>query len=137
MIDTSALVALERGDVTWEEVTGGAAEEPLALPAVVLAELLAGVHLADTPGRASARRAKVEALTGRVPVVPLGPGAAEWWAEAFAALHRAGRLIPANDLVVAATALDLGFGVLVGPGGEGHFGRVPGLRVEVAGERGA
>jgi predicted nucleic acid-binding protein len=44
-------------------------------------------------------------------------------------LSRAGRLIPSNDLAVAATALDLGFGVLVGPTDEAHFRAVPGLRV--------
>lgn len=40
-------------------------------------------------------------------------------------------MIPANDRVVAATALDLDFGVLVGPDDERHFGRVPSLRCEV------
>jgi hypothetical protein len=38
---------------------------------------------------------------------------------------------PANDLVVAATALELGYGVLVGPAGAAHFQRVPKLRVVV------
>ena len=55
---------------------------------------------------------------------------AERWAELFATLSRRGRLIPANDLAVAATALHLGFGVLVGPQDEAHFRSVPGLRVE-------
>jgi len=49
----------------------------------------------------------------------------------YARLSRRGRLIPSNDLAVAATALDLGFGVLVGPTGEAHFRAVPGLRVVV------
>jgi len=133
LIDTSALVAMERGLVSWADVSDVAGDEPLALPALVLAELLAGVHLADTSERASARRAKVDALTRRIPVVPFGPGAAEPWARSFAALRREGRLVPSNDLAVAATALELEFGVLVGPGGEEHFGRVPGLRVEVVG----
>jgi predicted nucleic acid-binding protein len=42
-------------------------------------------------------------------------------------------LIPANDLVVAATALELEYGVLVGPTDEAHFRRVPSLRVVVLG----
>ncbi|MBI4634989.1 MAG: hypothetical protein HY727_01440 [Candidatus Rokubacteria bacterium] len=45
-------------------------------------------------------------------------------------LSRAGRLILANDLAVAATVLHLGFGVLVGPAGDEHFRQVAGLRVE-------
>ena len=43
---------------------------------------------------------------------------------------REGHLIPANDLAVAATALHLGFGVVVGQQDEAHFRSVPGLRVE-------
>ena len=51
------------------------------------------------------------------------------WARLFAQLSRAGRLIPANDLAVAATARHLGFSVLVGPSDEAHFSRVPDLDV--------
>ena len=53
------------------------------------------------------------------------------WARLFSTLSRAGQLIPANDLAVAATAVHLGFGVLVGPADERHFRLVPGLRVEI------
>ena len=133
VIDTSALVALERRGEAWESSLEAFADEPVALPAIALAELLAGVRLADTPARAALRRAKVEALTQRVAVVAFGPSIAERWAEVFADLHRAGSLIPANDLAVASTALDLGFGVLVGPHDEHHFRRIAGLRVEILG----
>jgi len=40
-------------------------------------------------------------------------------------------MIPANDPVVAATALELECGALVGSEDEAHFRRVPGLRVVV------
>jgi tRNA(fMet)-specific endonuclease VapC len=130
VIDTSALVSVERSERALEEALSDLDEETVALPAIVYAELLAGVQLAETPARAAARRAKVDALTKRVPVVPFGPAAAERWAEVFAALQRAGTPIPANNLVVASTALELGFGVLVGPRDEVHFRRVAGLRVE-------
>ena len=42
-----------------------------------------------------------------------------------------GRLIPSNDLAVAATAVHLGFGVVIGPREEKHFRRIEGLRCEV------
>lgn len=134
VIDTSALVALERSSGGWDE--GWPGDEPAVVPAIVYAELLVGVHLADHPRRAAARRAKIDALVSAVPVVPFGAGAAERWAELFSRLSRDGRLIPSNDLTVAATALELGFGVLVGPRDETHFREVPGLRVVVLG-RGA
>lgn len=128
VMDTSALVAVERGASSWPPEI---AEEGVVLPAVVLAELLVGVRLADSPARAASRQKKVDALLARVPVVDFGTAVAERWADLFAALRATGSLIPSNDLAVAATALHLGFGVLVGPSGEDHFRRVPALRVEV------
>jgi tRNA(fMet)-specific endonuclease VapC len=104
-----------------------------AVPAIAYAELLVGVRLADDPGRVVSRRTKIGALVSRVPVVEFGAGAAAHWADLFALLSRSGRLIPANDLAVAATARFLEFGVLVGPRDEAHLRAVPGLRVEVLG----
>lgn len=131
VIDTSALVAVERAASSWEEGLASIGNEPIALPAIVCAELLAGVHLAQSTARAESRRAKIRALIAQVPVVDFGLQVAERWAELFATLSRRGQLIPANDLLVASTATYLGFGVLVGPGDETHFRSVPGLRVEV------
>jgi tRNA(fMet)-specific endonuclease VapC len=133
VIDTSAFVAVERARSSWDRVIGGLGEEPVALPAIVYAELLVGVELADAPARAANRRARIEALISRVPVVEFGAGAAGHWAGLFASLSRTGRLIPANDLIVAATARFLEFGVLVGPRDEAHFRQIPGLRVEALG----
>ena len=138
VVDTSALVAAERhgatdasgAPTTWSDLLGRLAGESAVLPAAAYAELLVGVHLADSPGRAASRRARIDALTARVPVVDFDSAIARWWAQLFADLRRAGELIPANDLAVAATALHLGFAVLVGPSGEGHFQRVSDLRVE-------
>jgi tRNA(fMet)-specific endonuclease VapC len=130
IVDTSALVALERSGTGWEEALSSIADEPAALPAIVYAELLVGAQLAESPARAASRRSKIDALVSSVEIVAFGAEVAERWAELFAALSRAGRLIPANDLAVAATALHLGFGVLVGPRDEAHFRAVPGLRVE-------
>lgn len=131
LIDTSALVALERRKGGWDGALEALGDERAGLPALVYAELLAGVRLADTPARGAARQARVDGLVERVPIVDFDAGAAGRWAEIFVALRGSGRPIPSNDLAVAATALHLDFGVLVGPEDEAHFRRVPGLRVEV------
>ena len=110
---------------------GAAGSEPAALPAIVYAELVSGVLLAETSARAAARRTKIEALADLIPLIEFGRSIAERWAQLFAVLQPRGRLIPSNDLAVAATALELGYGVLVGPRDEKHFRTVPGLRVEV------
>jgi predicted nucleic acid-binding protein len=129
VIDTSALVSLERLSTSSRDILAAVGEEPAVLPAIVYAELLVGIRLAKSRARAVSRRAKIDALIAQIPIVEFGPEIAERWADLFATLSRKGRLIPANDLAVAATALHLGFGVLTGPKDEAHFRSVPGLRV--------
>jgi len=128
VIDTSALVAVERTGAAWEEALADVVDEPAVVPAVVYAELLVGVHLADTELRAANRRRRIEALVSRCPVVEFDRCIAARWAELLALLSRDGRIIPANDLAVAATAVHLEFGVLVGPDDEEHYRRIPNLR---------
>jgi len=139
VVDTSALVAAERqgepGATSqpegWTRLLGRLAGEAAVLPAAVYAELLVGVQLADGPTRAAARRARIDTLAVRIPIVDFDAPIAEEWARLFANLSRSGRLMPANDLAVAATATHLGFPVLVGPSDEHHFRAVDGLSVEV------
>ena len=131
VIDTSALVTLERSARPWEAGLEAALGEPAALPAIVYAELLCGVHLAAGPARAAKRRARSDALVAVAPIVEFGQSVAEHWADLFAHLSKRGRMIPSNDLAVAATAQALDFGVLVGPRDERHFREVAGLRVVV------
>ena len=130
MVDTSALIAVERAGRDWQERLGGLGGEPAVIPAIVYAELLVGVSLAENKVRAADRRARVEALVSRCPVIEFGREIAARWADIFAALSKGGKMIPANDLAVAATALHLDFGVLLGPKDEVHFRRIPGLRCE-------
>ena len=131
VIDTSALVSAERAETRWTEFLARLGSEPGLLPAIVYAELLVGVELAESPARAARRRAKIHALVAHVPVAEFTAEVAERWAQLYAVLSRRGALVPSNDLAVAATALHLGFGVLVGPRDETHFRAVPDLRVEV------
>ncbi len=134
VIDTSALVALERSGLEWERaVPPELAGEEAVIPAIVYAELLAGARLADTPQRAAARQSMIDALAARVPIVDFGREIAARWADLFAVLRQHGSTVPANDLAVAATALHLGYGLLAGPGDELHFRRVPGLAVHLLG----
>ncbi len=136
VIDTSALIAVERrangprGADAWAALAPRFASEPVVLPAIVVAELLSGVAMADTAARAAARRARIDALLAVVPVVDFDAEIAEEWARLLAALSRGGRLIPSNDLAVVATAKRLDFGVLVGVADEKHFRMVDELRVE-------
>lgn len=132
VIDTSALIAFERTDASFDRLLDELGGEVVALPAIVLAELLVGVRLMGSGRQADRRRSGIDQLLARVPLVDFGREIAERWAVLVAELRRRGELIPPNDLQVVATAVHLGFGVLVGDRDEGHFRRVKGLRVEVA-----
>jgi len=130
VIDTSALVAIERAGSEWAAALEESGDQPVAVPAAVYGELLVGVALEKTRKRAARRRARIDALVALTGVVEFDAAIAERWAELFAALSRRGRMIPSNDLAVAATARHLGYAVLVGPDDEKHFRGVPGLRIE-------
>jgi tRNA(fMet)-specific endonuclease VapC len=137
VIDTSALVAAERlattgatGAGTWASVLNAIGDQPAALPAIVYAELLAGVELADSPRRAAARRARIDALTAHVALIDFDAEIARAWARLFAHASRAGLSVPANNLAVAATAVYLEYAVLVGTLNDKHFRAIEGLTVE-------
>jgi predicted nucleic acid-binding protein len=63
-----------------------------------------------------------------------GAEIAEAFADIVCECRRKGRMIPQNDIAVAATARHLGYGVLVGPDDESHFRLVQGLKVVVTGK---
>ena len=130
ILDTSALVAWERAENAGQTIALDGAEE-LVMPAVVWAEALAGVRLADSPARALRRMARLEALRRVMGIEPFTAETAEHHADIFAELTQSGTMIPQNDIAVAATARCLGCGVLVGPKDEAHFRRIPGLEVRV------
>ncbi|MCC5845741.1 MAG: type II toxin-antitoxin system VapC family toxin [Verrucomicrobia bacterium] len=130
ILDTSALVALERCPDLW--MSGGIpSEELVVLPAIVWAEALAGVRLADSVQRAARRLARLEAIRKITRVHPFTDEIAEQYADIFSDLHKRGEMIPQNDIQVAATARFLGFAVLVGQRDEVHFRRVQDLNVRV------
>lgn len=138
VIDTSALIAIDRLAVRkiapaepLAPLLASIGDEEVAIPAIVYAELLVGVELADTRRRAAARRTRIDAMMAHATLVEFDAAIAPVWARLFATLSRAGRAVPANDLAVAATAVHLDYGVLVGPSDERHFREVEGLRVEV------
>jgi predicted nucleic acid-binding protein len=129
VIDTSALVDVEREGAEWLARLEGVGEEEIALPAIVYAELMAGVALAGNTKRAGRRRARIDRFASAVGVIPFDESEAREWAALFAVLSARRHMIPSNDLAVASTARHLGFGVLVGASDERHFRQVPKLVV--------
>ena len=121
LIDTSVLVALERGD--RDPALRLDADEQHHVSVVSAAEILHGVHRA-TGRRAQIRSAFVESLLVDLVVLPIDLTVARAYAQASAALAEAGTPVDANDLWIGATAIAHGLEVLAF---DGDFDRIPGV----------
>jgi predicted nucleic acid-binding protein len=128
ILDTSALVTLERSPELWDS-DQIPENEPIGIPAIVWAEALCGVRLAGSAIKAARRLARLDAIRRLTGIEPFTPQIAEHYADIFSELHRQGNLIPQNDIQVAATARSKDWGVLVGANDEQHFRRVNPLKV--------
>ncbi|HEU4799366.1 MAG TPA: PIN domain-containing protein [Gemmatimonadales bacterium] len=127
ILDSSVLVAGERGSLDLAALLDHAGAEAVAMAAITASELLLGYHRATTPGMRARRGAFVEALLASIPVLPFGVPEARRHAELWAGLLQAGTMIGPHDLLIAATALARGDGVATLNRSE--FGRIAGLRL--------
>lgn len=108
-MDTSVLVAAERGGFRFEEMLRSLGDEPVAMAAITAAELLHGCHCVSDAGARARRSAFVEGLLEAIPVFPYGVPEARRHAELWADLARQGVLIGPHDMLVGATALARGY----------------------------
>ena len=127
VVDTSILVAAERGRIRFVELLESLGNEPVVMAAVTAAELLHGCHRATDAGVRVRRFAFVEDLLRTIPVLPFDVPEARRHAELWAELARRGKPIGPYDMLVAATAVAHGYGLATLNRKE--FARVPGLRL--------
>ena len=111
IFDTSVLIALERGELDPDRLVQGREQEPFGISVISAAELLHGVHRADTQKRRIKRSSYVEKVLELYAIYPFELGAARIYAEVWATLQRKGVRIGAHDLMIAATAISLGWTV--------------------------
>src|SRR5579862_7616896 len=124
LIDTSVLIAVERGQIDLTvRVTP---HEEIAIAAITASELLHGVHRAFNVGTATAREAFVEGLLARVPVLPFDLLTARIHARIWADLARRGVAVGTHDLLIAATALVSG--ATLATRDMRSFPKIPGLQ---------
>ncbi len=127
ILDTSIIVAAERGTVRFEALLEALGAEPTGIAAITASELLHGCHRATDAGIRARRAAFVEALLDAVPVLPFGLPEARRHAELWADLMREGTMIGPHDLLIGATALAQGRALATL--NQREFSRVPGLRL--------
>ena len=122
VLDTNAYVAFKRGEESIVAVIQRCPD--LLICATVLGELLAG-FAAGTREAKNRQELSLFMQSPRVRQVTCGSITADNYALIYAALRRKGKPIPANDLWIAASALEHGAGLLTL---DAHFAEVDGLR---------
>ena len=131
ILDSSVMIAGERRGYTvrqiLEQFKAGYGEIEIGISVVTIVELVHGVQRAGTEERRERRQAFVDELIRDVPVHPVTLETARLAGriEGDQAAH--GVTVAFEDLLIAATALQLGFGVATS--NVRHFEVVPGLKV--------
>lgn len=129
LIDAGILIEAERGRLDLEPHVARHADEEAFLSVITASELLHGVHRAVDPAVRARRSAFVEGLLERFPVLAADLACARAHAQIWAELRRAGTIIGAHDLWLAATCV--AHGLVMVTANVRDFERVPGLRWEV------
>jgi tRNA(fMet)-specific endonuclease VapC len=129
VLDSSVLVAAERGRLDLDRVLAERADEDVAIAAITASELLHGVHRAATPAQRARREAFVEQLLAGLPVLPFDLVVARVHARLWADLLGRGQAVGAHDLQIAATALASGMDVASRD--RRSFPRIPGIGLVV------
>jgi tRNA(fMet)-specific endonuclease VapC len=111
ILDTSLLIALERRVFDLDTFIQGREEEPFGISVITAAELLHGVHRADSVKKRLKREAFVEKIIESFTLYHFDMTTARLYARLWANLARQGIKVGAHDLMIAATALAYGFSV--------------------------
>lgn len=109
LIDTSVIIAVERGQLDAGHLRGEADDEAVAIAAITASELLHGVHrLTGAVAKTRAERF-VEQLLGAMPVIAFDLDIARVHARLDAELSAKGAAVSDADLMIAATAVWLDY----------------------------
>ncbi len=128
ILDTSVLVEAERQNFQIDKFIANREEEIFGLSVISVAELLHGVHRADSTKRRLKRSAYVERVIELFPIYDFNTSIARIYAELWSELSQKGIQIGAHDLIIGSTALSLGFSVATY--NVRHFERIEGLKIE-------
>lgn len=127
LIDSSVLIAAERGKLDLRARLLEREDEQFAIAAITASELLHGVHRAATSERRTRREAIVEQLLATLPVIPFDLVVARVHARIWAELAARGVNIGAHDLLIGASALAVDYAVATHD--TRSFPKIPGLSV--------
>jgi tRNA(fMet)-specific endonuclease VapC len=131
ILDSSVVVAAERRAETVEEllkqIIRSTGDQDAALSSVGLTELVHGMYRAQSPELKLRRQRFLDELLRDVTVYPYTRETALLAGRIDGEQQARGVTVPFGDLLIGATALSLGFGVLTS--NARHFNLIPGLTV--------
>jgi tRNA(fMet)-specific endonuclease VapC len=129
VIDSSVVIAAERGQLNLEELLSRRSEaDPMVLSAVTASELLHGLQRTKTAAQRRRRESFVEAVLNTLTIVPFDLTVARVHASIWAQSAARGLSVGERDLMIAATAISLQYRVATRDRG---FARISGLTVEI------
>jgi predicted nucleic acid-binding protein len=111
LIDTSVIIAIERGRLDVDLVQVEDDDEPIAISAVTASEILHGVHRLSTAVARTRAERFVEHLLDAIPVIAFDLDVARVHARLDAELSARGVSVGDADLMIAATAVWLDYRV--------------------------
>ena len=111
LIDSSVLIAAERGALDLDALLEAHRAEEVGISAITASELLHGVHRVASAVRRARTHALVEQVLARLPVVAFDLDVARVHAMLSAELRSKGAAIGPHDLLIAATAVHVGAAV--------------------------
>ncbi|MBL8292450.1 MAG: PIN domain-containing protein [Bryobacterales bacterium] len=131
MLDSTAAVAAERQGKNARQLLESVAletgDDGIAVSVVTVLELAHGITRADTPERRERRQRFLDELLTGVPIQPVTVPIALRAGQIDGQSQAKGVRIPLSDLLIGASALELGYGV--GTANVRHFQLIPGLNV--------
>lgn len=128
LIDSSVLIAAERGLLDLDDISARYAKEDVAMSAVTASELLHGLYRARTAAQRHRRQAFVEALLAQLPVIAFDLTVARVHASLWADLAKRGIAAGERDLMIGATAIANDYAVATRD--ERSFSKIRGLKVQ-------
>ncbi len=131
VLDSSIVITAERRSLPVpnlvESIQAAYGEIEVSLSPITVAELVHGIYRARTPEAGQRRRAYIQELVNLVPLHPVTLETAYLVGQVEGEEAARGNVLPFNDLLIAAAAIEQGYAVLTE--NLRHFEKIPGLRV--------
>ena len=131
VLDSSIVITAERKSLPVpqlvEAIQAAYGEIELSLSPVTVAELVHGIYRARTPEVSQRRREYIDQLVGLLPLHPITLQTGYLVGQMEGQEAAKGNVLPFNDLLIAAAAIEQGYAVLTE--NLRHFEKIPGIQI--------